>query len=100
MKVAQNLALPKARELPKTEGRTGRPNLTPTRNRIWPLVTILTLVGLIVGACTQQGGGPPTGGAGSTAPKDEPVVDWGIECVPINSNKETVVRDCRVTKLA
>jgi len=71
--------------------------LTATRNRIWPLVTLLTLVGLVAGACTQQGGGPTTGGGGQADPNGELVGNMGSEPDTIDPQKESFVQEIGVT---
>ena len=71
--------------------------MTATRNRIWPLVTLLTLVGLVAGACTQQGGGPTTGGGGQADPNGELVANMGSEPDTIDPQKESFVQEIGVT---
>ena len=41
--------------------------MTLTRNRIWPLLSLMTLLALVLGACTQTGGGPNASGGGDQA---------------------------------
>ena len=50
-----------------------------TRNRVWPLLSLLALMSLVVGACTQ-GGGPTATTSGSAAdPNGELVTNMAIE---------------------
>jgi oligopeptide transport system substrate-binding protein len=53
--------------------------LTQARSRVWQLVALLTLMGLLVSACTQQGGGPTPGGAADADPNGEIVTNMGEE---------------------
>ena len=72
--------------------------MTQTRSRIWPLLSLLTLVGLVVGACTQQGGGPSTGGgAGAADPNGELVTNMGTEPATIDPQVESFVQEIGVT---
>jgi oligopeptide transport system substrate-binding protein len=50
---------------------TGRRILTQARRSIWPLVSLLALVALVIGACTQQSGGGPTSSSGEADPNGE-----------------------------
>jgi oligopeptide transport system substrate-binding protein len=73
--------------------------LTQRRSRIWPLLALMTLVGLIVGACTQQGGGPSTGGGGADAadPNGELVTNIGSEPDNIDPQKESFLTEIGIT---
>lgn len=53
--------------------------MTITRIRILPLVALLTLLGLVVSACTSGGGGPSTGGGGAADPNGELITNMGSE---------------------
>ncbi|TME27937.1 MAG: peptide ABC transporter substrate-binding protein [Chloroflexi bacterium] len=71
--------------------------MTVRRTRIFPLLSLLTLVGLLVSACTQQGGGPTTGGADQADPNGELVSNMGAEPDTIDPQKESFVNEIGVT---
>ena len=72
--------------------------MTVRRNRIFPLLSLLTLVGLIVSACTQQGGGPTTGGGADAAdPNGELVSNMGAEPDTIDPQKESFIGEVAQT---
>jgi len=72
--------------------------LTQTRSRIWPLLSLMTLVGLIVSACTQQGGGPTTGGGAEAADTNgELVTNMVSEPDNIDPQKESFLGEIGVT---
>lgn len=62
--------------------------MTPTRSRIWPLLSLLTLVAMVVGACTQSGG-PTATAAGDVDPNGELVTNVGSEPDSIDPQKES-----------
>ncbi len=72
--------------------------MTASRSRILPLLTLLTLLGLVVSACTQQGGGPSTGGGTDQAdPNGELTTRVGGEPETIDPQKESFVDEIGVT---
>ena len=72
--------------------------MTASRSRILPLLTLLTLLGLVVSACTQQGGGPSTGGGTDQAdPNGELTTRVGGEPDTIDPQKESFVDEIGVT---
>ena len=72
--------------------------MTPTRSRIWPLLSLMTLLAMVVGACTQQGGGPTTGGGADQAdPNGELTTRVGSEPDTIDPQVEEFVNEIGVT---
>ena len=73
--------------------------MTQARSRIWPLLSLLTLLAMVVGACTQQGGGPTTsgGGADQADPNGELVTNMGSEPDTIDPQVESFVSEIGVT---
>jgi oligopeptide transport system substrate-binding protein len=73
--------------------------LTSTRNRIWPLLSLLTLGALVIGACTgQPGTGPGTGGTAADAdPNGALVTNMGSEPDTIDPQVESFVQEIGVT---
>jgi oligopeptide transport system substrate-binding protein len=69
--------------------------LTPTRSRIWPLLSLMTLLAVVVGACTQQGGGPNTGGD-QADPNGELVTNMGSEPDNIDPQQSSFVQEIGV----
>ena len=58
----------------------------------------MTLLAMVVGACTQQGGGPTTsGGAGQADPNGELVTNMGSEPDTIDPQVESFVQEIGVT---
>ena len=71
--------------------------MIPTRGRIWPLLSLVTLLAVIVGACTQQGGGPTTGGGSDQAdPNGELVTNMGSEPDNIDPQQSSFVEEIAV----
>ena len=70
--------------------------MTSRRNRIWPILTLLTLFGLVVSACTQQGGGPSTSG-GQADSNGELVTNQGTEPDNIDPQVESFVNEIGTT---
>ena len=96
-RVASVLTMAQNSRKPKREER-GRRILTASRSRILPLLTLLTLLGLVVSACTQQGGGPSTGGGTDQAdPNGELTTRVGGEPDTIDPQKESFVDEIGVT---
>ncbi len=52
--------------------------MTLTRSRIWPLLSLMTLLAVVIGACTQQGGGG-TNATDQADPNGELVTNMGAE---------------------
>jgi oligopeptide transport system substrate-binding protein len=71
--------------------------LTSRRSGIWPLLALFTLVGLVVSACTQQGGGPTTGGPGQADSNGELVTNMGTEPDTVDPQVESFVQEIGVT---
>ena len=71
--------------------------MTLTRGRIWPLLSLMTLLAVIVGACTQQGGGPTTGGGSDQAdPNGALVTNMGSEPDNIDPQQSSFVEEIAV----
>jgi oligopeptide transport system substrate-binding protein len=70
--------------------------LTQSRNRIWPLLALVTLLSLVVAACTQQGGGP-TGAGADADPNGELTTRVAAEPDTIDPQKESFVNEIGVT---
>ena len=68
--------------------------MSARRNGIWPVVTLLTLAGLVVGACTQSGG--PTA-SGELDPNGELTTNMGGEPDTIDPQKESFLNEIGVT---
>jgi oligopeptide transport system substrate-binding protein len=58
---------------------------------------VLTLLGLVVAACTQQGGGPSTGGSADADPNGELVTNMSSEPDTIDPQVESFVGEIGVT---
>ena len=71
--------------------------MTSRRSGIWPLLALFTLVGLVVSACTQQGGGPTTGGGADADPNGELITNMGSEPDTIDPQVESFVSEIGVT---
>ena len=72
--------------------------MTHTRNRIWPLLSLMTLLALVVGACTQTGGGPNASGGGDQAdPNGELTTNMSAEPDTIDPQVESFVNEIGVT---
>jgi len=72
--------------------------LIQTRSRIWPLLSLFTLLSLVVGACTQQGGGPTTTTSGSAAdPNGELTTNMIREPETIDPQVEDFLGEIAVT---
>ena len=71
--------------------------MIPTGSRIWPLLSLMTLLAVIVGACTQQSGGPTTGGGSDQAdPNGELVTNMGSEPDNIDPQQSSFVEEIAV----
>jgi oligopeptide transport system substrate-binding protein len=71
--------------------------LTQTRNRIWPLLALVTLLSLVVAACTQQGSGPNTNAGADADPNGELTTRVAAEPDTIDPQKESFVNEIGVT---
>jgi oligopeptide transport system substrate-binding protein len=72
--------------------------LTAPRSRVWPLLNLLALVALVIGACTQQGGGgPATSASGEADPNGEYRSNIGAEPDTIDPQVESFVDEIGVT---
>jgi oligopeptide transport system substrate-binding protein len=73
--------------------------LTRTRSSIWPLLSLLTLVAMVIGACTgTPGTGPNTGGSADQAdPNGELTTNMGSEPDTIDPQVESFVSEIGVT---
>ena len=69
--------------------------MTLTRSRIWPLLSLMTLLAVVVGACTQQGQGPNTSG-GEADPNGELVTNMGAEPDNIDPQQSQFVQEIGV----
>src|SRR5256886_15606066 len=64
---------------------------------MWPLLSLMTLLAVIVGACTQQSGGPTTGGGSDQAdPNGELVTNMGAEPDNIDPQQSQFVQEIGV----
>src|SRR2546430_720129 len=64
---------------------------------MWPLLSLMTLLAVIVGACTQQSGGPTTGGGSDQAdPNGELVTNMGSEPDNIDPQQSSFVEEIAV----
>ncbi|MDP9276196.1 MAG: peptide ABC transporter substrate-binding protein [Chloroflexota bacterium] len=70
--------------------------MTQTRSRIWPLLSLMTLLAVVVGACTQQGGGPNTSGGAAADPNGELVTNMGSEPDNIDPQQSSFVQEIGV----
>jgi oligopeptide transport system substrate-binding protein len=66
-----------------------------TRNRAWPLLSLMTLLAMVVGACTQQGGGP-TSGSDQADPNGEFVTNMAAEPDNIDPQQSQFVQEIGV----
>jgi oligopeptide transport system substrate-binding protein len=71
--------------------------LTHTRSRIWPLVALLTLLSLVVSACTQQGSGPNTSAGADADPNGELTTRIAADPDNIDPQKESFINEIGVT---
>lgn len=71
--------------------------MTQTRNRIWPLLALVTLLSLVVAACTQQGSGPNTSAGADADPNGELTTRVAAEPDTIDPQKESFVNEIGVT---
>ena len=71
--------------------------MTLTRSRIWPLLSLMTLLAVVIGACTQQGGGTTSGNATDQAdPNGELVTNMGSEPDNIDPQQSQFVQEIGV----
>ena len=71
--------------------------MTPSRSRIWPLIGVLSLVVLVISACTQQSGGPSTSAGADADPNGEFRSNIGSEPDTIDPQVESFVDEIGVT---
>jgi oligopeptide transport system substrate-binding protein len=80
-----------------TQNKEGDGILPQTRRRIWPLLALLTLFGLVVSACTQQGGGPNTSAGGDADLNGELTTRIAADPDQIDPQKESFINEIGVT---
>ena len=70
--------------------------MTLTRSRIWPLLSLMTLLAVVVGACTQQSGGPNASAGDQADPNGELVTNMGAEPDNIDPQQSQFVQEIGV----